>query len=313
MGHSKFPLIALLRRTCCGSPNLQKHGLYHLNASQLQDKIFALLGLASDQKSLKNKGIKPDYTKSWQEVYTLTTSVMLRQGHVSLLSHVQPGRTSMPGELPSWVPDWSQPLTEPLQIFGHDLLTPEPELRASGSIHSTARVRINHDASSCIHGISLEGIICDEIHSIGVFPNRKSSWDVPLDQSTSWPQEWLIEKLRLTYLTRHVEIEARRFLKRAKIEKTSNSRSLDKFNMSNGIIRRSLKRSLFITSTVKLSLGYDNIRAGDVVAVIQGAQIPYVLRPMHIGEYSLVSEAYVDGIIDGEALSGATPIWTDIV
>jgi hypothetical protein len=196
-----FPLIALLRLTCVGSPNLKKHGPHHLNSSDPRDKIFALLGLASDQKALSEKGVIPDYTKSTREVYIFTTSVLLQQGHISLLSLIQPHKPSAHGNLPSWVPDWYQPLTEPLQIVHDDHMTLEPEFGASGPICSTPSVRVDIKASN-IHGISLKGYVCDRIHSVGSFPNRLSSWDVPPERQESWPGEWLVEILRLTYQTK---------------------------------------------------------------------------------------------------------------
>ncbi|KAI0906022.1 HET-domain-containing protein [Ustulina deusta] len=358
-----FPLIALLRLTCVGSPNLQKHGPHHLDSSDPRDKIFALLGLASDRRELSKKGVNPDYTKSCREVYIFTTSVLLQQGHLSLLSHVQPHQSSAHGNLPSWVPDWYQPITVPLQIVKDDHITLYPEFCASGTNSSLPIIKVNRNASG-IYGISLEGYVCDKVHSVGLFPRRVSSWDVPLGETGSWPQEWLVEILRLTYQVkgnfpsfeerlqavtraavggttnnlqgdfvridenkfveaghllqrsihrvknRQIKVEASKFLARTMNENVSNTWIL---RISSDIIGRSLQRLPFITATGRLGLGYDNIQAGDVVAIIRGAQVPYILRPQQTGAYNLISEAYVDGIMDGEALQGAIFTWLDIV
>ncbi|KAF2966163.1 hypothetical protein GQX73_g7402 [Xylaria multiplex] len=360
---SKFSLISLLRLTCVGSPNLRKHGPHHLDSGDPRDKIFALLGLASDRKELSEKGVNPNYTKSCQEVYTLTTSVLLEQGHISLLSFVQPHRSSTYGNLPSWVPDWYQPITEPLQIFKDDHITLEPEFHAS---NLTPIVKTNRNASG-IHSISLKGYTCDKIHSVGSFPKRISSWDVPIEETFSWPEEWLAEILRLTYQTRcsfssfgerlhavaraslggvrldsqsnvvrtggellfeathllqasircvkdrRIKIKARKFLARNRIKIDSDAAEIPSMGIRNQMIGRSLKRLPFITAAGRLGLGYDNIQAGDVVAIIRGAQVPYILRMQRTGKYTLVSEAYVDGIMDGETLPGATFTWLDIV
>ncbi|KAI0534298.1 HET-domain-containing protein [Xylaria digitata] len=341
---SGFPLIALLRLTCVGSPNPQKHGPHHLDSSDPRDKIFALLSLASDRKDLSEKGVSPNYTKSYREVYTLTTSVLLQQGHISLLSLIQPHSSSTRGNLPSWVPDWHQSITEPLQIVKDDHMTLEPEFGASGTINLTPIV-----------------------HSVGSFPERISSWDVPLEETFSWPEEWLVEILRLTYQTRgsfpsfkerlhavarasvggaklesegslvrtggeiifeathllrqsirrvkdrRIEIQARKFLARTGIENDSDAAKISSMRLRNNIIGRSLKRLPFITTAGRLGLGYDNIKAGDVVAILRGAQVPYILRMQRTGKYNFITESYVDGIMDGETLQGATFTWLDIV
>jgi hypothetical protein len=362
---SHFPLIALLRLTCVGSPNLQKHGPHHLDSSDPRDKIFALLGLTSDRKDLSERGVNPDYTKSCRDVYTIATSVLLQQGHVSLLSLVQPHQSSAHGNLPSWVPDWYQPITVPLQIVNDDHIILQPEFGASGTNNPTPVVKVNRNASGIL-GISLEGYVCDKVHSVGFFPKRVTSWNVPLEETYSWPAEWLVEILRLSYQTkgnfssfeerlravarasvggvrndsrgdlvrtgediffeavhvlknlhplqsRHLRAEARKFLARTGTEKGYNAAEMSMIRIPHDIIGRSIKRLPFITATGKLGLGYDNIREGDVVTIMKGAQVPYILRPQQTGTYNLISEAYVDGIMDGEALPGATFTWLDIV
>lgn len=41
---------------------------------------------------------------------------------------------------------------------------------------------------------------------------------------------------------------------------------------------------------------------GDVIFVLKGHCVPYVVRPLDQGRYYLVGECYCDGIIDGEFL-----------
>ncbi|KAI0422749.1 HET-domain-containing protein [Xylaria grammica] len=361
-----FPLIALLRLTCVGSPNLEKHGPHHLDSSDPRDKIFALLGLASDRKELSQKGVNPDYTKSCREVYILATSVLLQQGHWSLLSFVQPHKSSGYGDLPSWVPDWYQPLTEPLQIVKDDHMTLEPEFGASGQSNRMPTVRVDNTIPG-LHSISLKGLVCDTVHSVGFFPRRQSSWDVPLGETFSWPEEWLVETLHLTYRTkgnfrsfeerlravarasvggmtsnpeghlarasenilfeavyllrssvrriadRKIRIQARKFLAKTRIKNLTATNRME-MHLPNDMIGRSIKRLPFVTVTGRLGLGYDNIKAGDVVSIISGAQVPYILRLQPTRKYyNLISEAYVDGIMDGEALQGAAFTWLNIV
>ncbi|KAI0803798.1 hypothetical protein GGR55DRAFT_699768 [Xylaria sp. FL0064] len=308
-----FPLIALLRLTCVGSPNLRKHGPHHLDSSNPRDKIFALLGLASDRKDLAEKGVNPDYIKTCREVYTLTTAAMLQQGHISLLSLIQPHQRLAYGSLPSWVPDWYQPLTEPLQIVKDDHMTLKPEFGASGTKNYRPVVMIDNDASA---------------------------------ETFSWPEQWLVEVLRLTYQTKRKFPSFRERLKavaRASVGGVIRDRNLmgifvrtggdilseatrllrmsirrvkdrrTKIEARKFLARRSLKRLPFVTVTGRLGLGYDSVKPGDVVAILRGAQVLFILRLRQTGKYNLISEAYVDEIMDGEALQGATFKWLDIV
>ena len=60
-------------------------------------------------------------------------------------------------------------------------------------------------------------------------------------------------------------------------------------------------RRLFYTSGGFIGLGPSNIRANDVVAVLFGGHTPFLLRP-RTGCYQLIGEAYVYGMMDGEAM-----------
>jgi hypothetical protein len=44
------------------------------------------------------------------------------------------------------------------------------------------------------------------------------------------------------------------------------------------------------------------MQPGDVVAVLSGGHVPYVIRPVAEGKYRFLSEVYVEGLMEGEAL-----------
>ncbi|EHK98542.1 putative Heterokaryon incompatibility protein 6, OR allele [Glarea lozoyensis 74030] len=71
------------------------------------------------------------------------------------------------------------------------------------------------------------------------------------------------------------------------------------------IIGKSLGRLPFVTGKGHLVLGPEYVKRGDFVALIKGTQVPFILRRQSDGQYQLVSEAYVDGIMDGEAIKNA--------
>ena len=71
-------------------------------------------------------------------------------------------------------------------------------------------------------------------------------------------------------------------------------------------------RVFFATSIGFLGLAPYGTRSGDVVFVIRGADVPYVLRPREDG-YELIGEAYVEGIMAGEALEMGQLLEQDVM
>ena len=66
-------------------------------------------------------------------------------------------------------------------------------------------------------------------------------------------------------------------------------------------------RRLFLTMNGYLGLGPDTLQEGDVLCVLGGGDVPYILRPVKSNDYSkmkylLVGECYVDGLMSGEAV-----------
>lgn len=62
-------------------------------------------------------------------------------------------------------------------------------------------------------------------------------------------------------------------------------------------------RVLFVTTTGFVGLAPHSVRGGDLVYIILGANIPFVLRPRPNNvDFELVGEAYVQGIMQGEAI-----------
>ncbi|OCK89500.1 uncharacterized protein K441DRAFT_690019 [Cenococcum geophilum 1.58] len=70
-------------------------------------------------------------------------------------------------------------------------------------------------------------------------------------------------------------------------------------------------RRLFITSKKYLGLGPESLKVGDSIFLLSGGKMPLILRPIVVGErpdrggrnFHLVGEAYVHGIMHGEAVS----------
>jgi hypothetical protein len=71
------------------------------------------------------------------------------------------------------------------------------------------------------------------------------------------------------------------------------------------MVNRCSNRRLFATEKGYLGLGPAAILTGDIIAVILGLDTPLVLRRSGVDGYQIVGEAYVHGIMDGEAMKGS--------
>jgi hypothetical protein len=65
-------------------------------------------------------------------------------------------------------------------------------------------------------------------------------------------------------------------------------------------------RTLCTTEQRRICNGMNEVKEGDVIAAFQGASVLYVLRPVGT-QYQLIGDAYVDGLLDGEAYEGLDP------
>ena len=69
---------------------------------------------------------------------------------------------------------------------------------------------------------------------------------------------------------------------------------------------------MFTTQDEYIGLGPKGMRSGDLIALFEGARVPYVIREDDEG-YKLVGECYVHGIMSGERFEEGRcqRIWLD--
>lgn len=86
-------------------------------AKDRRDKIYALLALTSDGRSLV---ALPDYEMSFQRLFTaLTTSMVVATKDLDVSCYGY-GKWSSQADLPSWVPDWGNELPQTLVTDNQD-------------------------------------------------------------------------------------------------------------------------------------------------------------------------------------------------
>lgn len=68
------------------------------------------------------------------------------------------------------------------------------------------------------------------------------------------------------------------------------------------ILGRMMHRRLFVTVSGRLGLGPAGMMSGDVVVLLFGGNVPYILRSIEDERWRFVGECYVHGIMQGEGL-----------
>ena len=61
-----------------------------------------------------------------------------------------------------------------------------------------------------------------------------------------------------------------------------------------------VSRRPYLTQKGYVGLGHEGMQVGDLVCILQGGPVPFLLRRTEGGEYVLVRDTYVHGIMDGE-------------
>jgi hypothetical protein len=54
-------------------------------------------------------------------------------------------------------------------------------------------------------------------------------------------------------------------------------------------------------------MGPPMMMSGDVVVILMGSRIPFVLRPGEHGNFAFTGDAYCDGVMDGELINQFRP------
>ncbi|KAK3717412.1 hypothetical protein LTR37_005801 [Vermiconidia calcicola] len=295
-----------------------------LGATDPRDKIYALLGLGKHD-------IDPDYSMSPECVFTdfalqtigavtnrpkvnsLDMDANLREVRRALILISCAGKHNQQlPSLPSWVPDWTVDLSSRPLVFG------------LGQRFAAGGDKLG--SFDWDFGLQLCGKLLDSITVAGLV-----HLDYSLDKHNGGPhavvQEWWQEaqQIAFTRIARSpgstMNMDAFEAMRRdlslcrhgyymtpsQKLRRNSLLEELDTSDQVSHSASQTMTlgptrgRVFFTSSTGYIGIAPYGTREGDLIFVVLGADVPFVLRPLEDG-YCLIGEAYVQGAMNGEVL-----------
>ena len=304
---------------------------YVRQATDPRDKVYGLLGLLTPERRL----VDADYALSAEDVYEMTAFKIIQDsGDLAVLMDID----EYVGDVASasWAPDWTTNAAFGLQLY--DLFSAAGSLKADArqcSPHTLniSAVILDTVTNVAISGGTEEGDLLDaytdlktwealaELHTRGSSPyvssgyNRKDAfWQTVLmganadrsrrvhaEEDHASYQEW---RAWLEQYGKATDCES--FL-----EAASQHELTREYN--NVLTFYPATRWFFLTEDGYFGLGPVEIEEGDVVCVLAGGKMPFVLRAVNKTCescrtdqlcYRLMGFAYVHGIMDGEVVRG---------
>jgi Heterokaryon incompatibility protein (HET) len=295
---------------------------YGLQAGRPEDLIYALLNLTSDSAEL---GIVPDYSKSHLEVYTKVAKTLIETAGIHILRYCN----VVGDELPSWAPDWRQPILRPFEMaksqktyrysaaknlktafYFEDAQDQFPILNVHGKMMDGILVtgRPLEDPNAHNPGFKIENILTylewmlepqyimkaipfyDVTRPYSDIETKQALWRTPIaDIEPDKSLGWI--RARSTF--EKVYDDA--------LDDTVKSADTTAFMKYLSVLRTFCHgRKFFVTEKGYLGLGPRAMKEGDFAVIIGGLQVPMVLRVKEDGCFQILGEAYVHGFMDGE-------------
>ncbi|KAL8787596.1 MAG: hypothetical protein Q9213_002158 [Squamulea squamosa] len=279
--------------------------------SDQRDRIYAILHLVNEQNRLR---IQPNYSKSVTDVFRdVILGDIFKQGDALLLACCELGIPI--GTMPSWIPNWSDPkvcvdIWEPRAcsnscceaaiLDGNVLvmtgvyaarITSRFSILPAGYLPPTEMADYLKSLVAIARGFLLlpRDQRRDEIICRTLCGNRFTDRYQPIRGANLDFQETMARFIKFVDETAEISsqylADSRRFLDTVHYETEG--------------------RALIITDNGRsIGLAPRACRENDCIAVLLGCQSPLVLRETGAGNYLVVGECYVDGLMTGEALLG---------
>jgi hypothetical protein len=308
----------------------------NIRATDPRDKIFGLAALATDTKELV---IKPDYlTSTVDQVYTRTARAIIQDGELNLLGLAQFPKVTT--SLPTWVPDWCGDI-QPSFCSLYPSSRIKLHLFAPSGSDSPSLFSTDDERLLGVEGYLIDKIerVCDPW--IGSGNKREFNHEPYLTYLSQVKSLCMISAARNNYIYEtsqrraegfwripigDIEEETTHDLCRAtssffkgyqklfstcegfeQSKEPSTLADADEYKDMSTRYRSRMhemrNKRPYLSKEGYVGMGPVTSTVGDVIAVLLGARVPYVLRPNGEGRFSFLGEAYCDGIMDGEMIT----------
>lgn len=285
-----------------------------------RDKVFSVLSLLSDGLQA---AICPDYSQSVQTVYTRAVMSYIQHLHdLQILSSCCWRKQTGIPNLPSWVPDWATAY-EMSYMGGFSAEETDYNYTASGKTKAIASF------SDDLRTLTVSGLYIDTvIHNR--LQDTNEEFEYWLEQgpngdqpSCSWNIFKIASKLEKTkqavitrkddssvldalfctlIIDRHPILGKRRqSLRLAKQHNKLWPQPVDDYL---GLVQLwSQQRTLIYSTGGYIGLAPSSTLPGDKICVLYGCHAPIMLRPRGDGSHTLIGDAYIHALMDGEAVA----------
>ena len=293
-------------------------------ATDPRDKIIALVGIADHRSLGSSTSAVFDYSKSIADLYIeVTGHLMRKERSLNLLSSVEDSLDRRVRGLPSWVPDYS--VWQRATILGSSIRVQHLNFHVAG------RTLVSMRWTSDSHVLVVDGFCHDEIEAVSTESLEQHSEDMRVVLGWLQIAEPLIRRGTLgidafwrtligdqgrhiypapeqygTHFERyiqHANARARGYPDMSRIDETTENRKADNpllYQAALGYLAP--HRKFFRTKKGFIGLGPRSMRQGDLVCILYGGRVPFILRKEG-NHYRLVGESYVHGIMEGEAVT----------
>ncbi|RDW58421.1 hypothetical protein BP5796_12351 [Coleophoma crateriformis] len=303
------------------------------DATNPRDKIYSLLGMASDAND--GQLPKPDYRLTVETVFEQFARYFIEKGMgLDVIAMAGQERSSQLQEMPSWVPDFTT-TPWPLRWSNYsntkdDIFTAASELAPSITLH------LKH--------ISIRGAVIDEITKVGFGMAEAQVGHSSAHHEWIRSAQKIMSEVKPQLSTKDIDlILADIVTAEDPSGKVPSSEVLTAFNtllrFTTSYVHMdiamspptfdadALKYNIYMLSAVSIMAGTrfmvtksgrvglvpNPAKTGDNLCFFAGATVPYVLRDKGTeNSYMLIGKAYVKGIMHGEILHGAVPEISDI-
>jgi hypothetical protein len=330
-------------------PELLNLTRYHYS-SDGRDKIFAIFSILPKQER-NHKLLQPDYSLSLAEVYTKAAEYILgRYQNLDILSvchgipptykwAINNPKVKQKPDLRSWVPNWTTDSGLPMAT---GIFSPkQAALFKAGK--SLCYFQI--DTKDQLRMLTVKGIIIDNIGPVAhmspdfhnkkfVVPGFENGLSVQRHASpTNYPTDQTLHEVFWRTMLTDRWISENGEVSRLSLDSNGLPNNiLPRWRSLESVVKRRLQNDLLCMECSISAEGRSlmvpwDAEAGDVIVVLSGGKVPYVLRKDEevegeyyklVGEWYVISTlvrhsltfanhipSYIHGMMDGEALQGS--------